>query len=128
MSRAGHPKNREAHHSMSNIRLKGSTWHWRLRIPKDLQAAIGQREFSATTGTGDKRAAQIVAARLTAEAKMRFSRLREGGEPTLGEMSRLTKALLAKHLAKQRDRIAEAPQGTLAPARYAKIKRPKGSP
>ena len=91
---------------MSHIRLKAGIWHWRLRIPKDLQAAIGQREFSATTGTGDKRVANRVAMELTAKAKQRFDNLRRGVVATPGEMSSLTQQLLKKHLSKQHDRIA----------------------
>jgi len=52
---------------MANLKLQGSTYHARLTIPKDVRIKFGNKsELWRTTGTGDKRKAEILGAEMVA--------------------------------------------------------------
>ena len=83
---------------MGHLKLRGSTWHWRLSVPPDLRPHVGRYELSRSTGTGDKRLAQRRSMKWTAEAKERFDELRGGKVASHAEMVAVARRVLAEGL------------------------------
>ena len=64
---------------MANLKLQGSTYHARLTIPKDVRIKFGNKsELWRTTGTGDKRKAEILGAEMVAAWKREVYAARTG--------------------------------------------------
>jgi phosphoenolpyruvate-protein kinase (PTS system EI component) len=64
---------------MANLKLQGSTWHVRLTVPKDLRDKYGNKgELWQSTGTGNKKLADIVGAEIVADWKREFYAARNG--------------------------------------------------
>lgn len=64
---------------MANLKLQGSTWHVRLVIPKDLRIRFNNKsELWQSTGTGDKKLADIIGGEIVAGWKRQFYALRNG--------------------------------------------------
>lgn len=64
---------------MANLKLQGSTYHARLTIPKDVRNKFGNKsELWRTTGTGDKRKAEILGAEMVAAWKREVYSARTG--------------------------------------------------
>jgi len=64
---------------MANLKLQGSTYHARLTIPKDVRSKFGNKtELWRTTGTGDKRKAQIIVAEMVSAWKREVYSARHG--------------------------------------------------
>lgn len=64
---------------MANLKLQGSMYHARLTIPKDVRSKFGNKtERWRTTGTGDKRKAQIIVAEMVAAWKREVYAARHG--------------------------------------------------
>jgi integrase len=64
---------------MANLKLQGSTYHARLTIPKDVRNKFGNKsELWRTTGTGDKRKAEILGAEMVASWKREVYAARTG--------------------------------------------------
>ena len=64
---------------MANLKLQGSTFHARLTIPKDVRSKFGNKaELWRTTGTGDRRKAEILGAEMVAAWKREVSAARTG--------------------------------------------------
>jgi hypothetical protein len=64
---------------MANLKLQGSTYHARLTVPKDVRSKFGNKsELWRTTGTGDKRKAEILGAEMVAAWKREVYAARTG--------------------------------------------------
>jgi len=64
---------------MANLKLQGSTYHARLTVPKDVRVKFGNKaEMWRTTGTGDKRLAEIIGAEMVAAWKREVYSARNG--------------------------------------------------
>ena len=76
-----------------HLKLRGSTWYWRINVPPDLRSRLGY-EQSRSTRTGDKRLAQRYAMKWTAEAKEHFDELRHGEVASRAEMVAVARRVL----------------------------------
>jgi integrase len=66
-------------HFMANLKLQGSTYHARLTVPKDVRIHFGDKtEMWRTTGTGDRRLAEIKGAEMVAAWKREVYAARNG--------------------------------------------------
>lgn len=64
---------------MANLKLQGSTYHARLTIPKDVRSKFGNKsELWGTTGTGNKRIAEMRGAEMIAAWKRQVYAARNG--------------------------------------------------
>jgi integrase len=64
---------------MPNLKLQGLTFHARLTVPKDVRSKFGNKsELWRTTGTGDKRKAEILGAEMVAAWKREVYAARTG--------------------------------------------------
>ena len=80
----------------THLRLKGSTWHFRMVVPQDLRAAAGRREVIRSTGTSDKAHARRVAARELVRTTDWFDDLRRQRAPSENVMVAVAQKALAK--------------------------------
>lgn len=64
---------------MANLKLQGSTYHARLSIPKDVRSAFNNKtELWGSTGTGQKKLAEIIGAEMVAGWKRQIYAARNG--------------------------------------------------
>ena len=78
-----------------HLKLKGTTWYFRLAVPQDLQEAAGKREVLRSTGTADKIRARRVAAREYLKAQEWFDALRDERAPSENEMTAVAQRVFA---------------------------------
>jgi len=64
---------------MANLKLQGSTYHARLCLPKDVRSAFNNKtELWGSTGTGDRKLAEIIGAEMVAGWKRQIYAARNG--------------------------------------------------
>jgi len=81
---------------MKHLLLRGSRWHARMGIPKDVRAKLGhKREFTQSLRTADRRQAEILAGPLIAEWKNAIELAR--GSPAAIEREALAARMASKH-------------------------------
>jgi hypothetical protein len=88
------------------IKRRGETFHFRLFVPKDIQNAVGSKEFAKSLGTGRTKEAKAIAHSIKAKASILWQRMRTMYQKlTPDEMQAMVRRWLDDELEKYADPI-----------------------